>query len=76
MTSDTAERGLERLICTALTGAPCNPGAVPASAVREAAARLPQEAEDLEPLDEADVEGDADEADARDTDEIPEESEA
>jgi type I restriction enzyme S subunit len=44
--------------------------------VREAAARLPQEAEDLEPLDEADVEGDADEADARDTDDVPEESEA
>ena len=26
MTTDTSERGLERLICTALTGAPCNPG--------------------------------------------------
>lgn len=27
MTTDTSERGLERLICTALTGAPCDPGA-------------------------------------------------
>ncbi len=27
MTTDTTERGLERLICTALTGAPCEPGA-------------------------------------------------
>jgi type I restriction enzyme R subunit len=26
MTTDTSERGLERLICTALTGAPCDPG--------------------------------------------------
>ncbi len=26
MTTDTSERGLERLICTALTGAPCQPG--------------------------------------------------
>jgi type I restriction enzyme R subunit len=26
MTTDTTERGLERLICTALTGAPCDPG--------------------------------------------------
>ena len=25
MTTDTSERGLERLICTALTGHPCNP---------------------------------------------------
>ena len=25
MTTDTSERGLERLICTALTGLPCNP---------------------------------------------------
>jgi type I restriction enzyme R subunit len=25
MTTDTTERGLERLICTALTGHPCNP---------------------------------------------------
>jgi len=48
--------------------------------VCEAAARLPQEAEDLEPLDEDAAEGDADEADpdadARDTDDVPEESEA
>jgi len=27
MTTDTSERGLERLICTALTGAPCDPDA-------------------------------------------------
>ena len=26
MTTDTTERGLERLICTALTGSPCDPG--------------------------------------------------
>ena len=26
MTSDTSERGLERLICTAMTGAPCDCG--------------------------------------------------
>ena len=32
--SDTSERGLERLICTALTGAPCDPGA-PANTVQE-----------------------------------------
>ncbi len=44
--------------------------------VREAAARLPQEAEDLEPLDETEVEGDADEADTRDSVEVAEESEA
>ena len=30
MTTDTTERGLERLICTALTGGPCDPGS-PAS---------------------------------------------
>jgi type I restriction enzyme, R subunit len=35
VTTDTTERGLERLICTALTGAPCDPAAVPAGAVRE-----------------------------------------
>ena len=34
MTTDTSERGLERLICTALTGASCDPG-VPANAVQE-----------------------------------------
>ena len=44
--------------------------------VRKPAARLPQEAEDLEPLDEDAAEGDADEADARDTEDVPEESEA
>jgi len=26
MTTDTSERGLERLICTAMTGDPCDPG--------------------------------------------------
>jgi type I restriction enzyme, R subunit len=35
MTTDTSERGLERLICTALTGSPCDPAASPAGAVRE-----------------------------------------
>jgi type I restriction enzyme, R subunit len=35
MTTDTSERGLERLICAALTGAPCDPAAVPTGAVRE-----------------------------------------
>ncbi|MGI9077686.1 MAG: type I restriction endonuclease subunit R [Gemmatimonadaceae bacterium] len=34
MKTDTSERGLERLICTALTGSPCDPGAGPAE-VRE-----------------------------------------
>ncbi len=34
MTTDTSERGLERLICTALTGAPCDPG-VPANRVQQ-----------------------------------------
>ncbi len=34
MSTDTSERGLERLICTALTGAPCDPG-VPANMVRQ-----------------------------------------
>jgi type I restriction enzyme R subunit len=34
MTTDTSERGLERLICTALTGAPCEPG-VPANMVQQ-----------------------------------------
>ncbi len=29
MTTDTTERGLERLICAALTGSPCEPGALP-----------------------------------------------
>jgi type I restriction enzyme R subunit len=35
MTTDTSERGLERLICTALTGSACDPGTVPANGVRE-----------------------------------------
>lgn len=35
MTSDTSERGLERLICTALTGSPCDPGAVSEPAANE-----------------------------------------
>ena len=35
MPTDTSERGLERLICTALTGSPCEPGAGPAEAVHE-----------------------------------------
>jgi type I restriction enzyme R subunit len=33
--TDTSERGLERLICVALTGAPCDPGTGPADSVRE-----------------------------------------
>jgi len=33
--TDTSERGLERLICTALTGSACDPGTVPAAAVHE-----------------------------------------
>jgi len=35
MTTDTSERGLERLICTALTGSACDPGTVEVEAVRE-----------------------------------------
>ena len=35
MTTDTSERGLERLICTALTGSPCDPGAGPVESVHE-----------------------------------------
>jgi len=42
--------------------------------VREAAARLPDEAEEPEPLDEAEVEGEAQEADADQG--VPEEAEA
>ena len=34
-TTDTSERGLERLICTALTGDPCEPGSVPRDVVQE-----------------------------------------
>ena len=29
MTTDTSERGLERLICTALTGSPCDTALAP-----------------------------------------------
>jgi type I restriction enzyme, R subunit len=35
MSTDTSERGLERLICTALTGAPCDPISGPTGAVHE-----------------------------------------
>lgn len=35
MTTDTSERGLERLICTALTGSACNAGVGPSSTVGE-----------------------------------------
>lgn len=35
MTTDTSERGLERLICTALTGAPCDTGAELTRTLRE-----------------------------------------
>ena len=35
MTTDTSERGLERLICTALTGSQCDPGTRPADWVKE-----------------------------------------
>jgi type I restriction enzyme R subunit len=35
MTTDTTERGLERLICTALTGGPCDPGAAAGDRTRE-----------------------------------------
>ncbi|MGE5481320.1 MAG: type I restriction endonuclease, partial [Bacteroidota bacterium] len=38
MTTDTSEKGLERLICTALTGAPCDPGTVSAELAAEALA--------------------------------------
>ena len=37
MTTDTSERGLERLICTAMTGAPCDCGVTSAVAERPAA---------------------------------------
>ena len=35
MTTDTTERGLERLVCTALTGSACDPGPAEAGAVHE-----------------------------------------
>jgi type I restriction enzyme R subunit len=38
MTTDTSERGLERLICAALTGAPCDAVSEPADQVRERSA--------------------------------------
>jgi type I restriction enzyme, S subunit len=44
--------------------------------VREAAARLPDEADEPEPLDEIEVEGDTDHAAADDPDSVPEEAEA
>jgi type I restriction enzyme S subunit len=44
--------------------------------VREAAAGLPVETDGSEPLDEAEIEGDTDEAGADDPDEMPEEAEA
>ncbi|MBI4880995.1 MAG: type I restriction endonuclease subunit R [Planctomycetes bacterium] len=39
MTTDTSERGLERLICTALTGSPCDPGGSGAGAAGEVTER-------------------------------------
>lgn len=44
--------------------------------VREAAARLPDEVEDAEPLHEIETDVNADEADADDADEVPQEAEA
>jgi len=38
MKTDTSERGLERLICTALTGSPCDPVPAQPGVVREPAA--------------------------------------
>jgi len=38
MTTDTSERGLERLICQSLTGSPCDPGPAGASAPASATA--------------------------------------
>jgi type I restriction enzyme R subunit len=38
MPTDTSERGLERLICTALTGSPCDPAPAQPGVVREPAA--------------------------------------
>ncbi|MGH8568698.1 MAG: type I restriction endonuclease, partial [Gammaproteobacteria bacterium] len=38
MPSDTSERGLERLTCTALTGSPCDPDTAHTDAVRERSA--------------------------------------
>jgi type I restriction enzyme S subunit len=44
--------------------------------VREAAARLPQEADEPEPLDEAEVEADTEESDAGNGDALAEDAEA
>jgi hypothetical protein len=44
--------------------------------VREVAARLPDEADELEALDATEVESDMEEADFGDVDEAPEEAEA
>ncbi len=44
--------------------------------VREAAARLPDEAEEPEPLDEIEAEDDTDEAGVDEADDVPEEAEA
>ena len=49
MTTDTSEKGLESLICTALTGHPCDP--TQTGAVREAASQLPEEADDQDLID-------------------------
>src|SRR5581483_8637739 len=38
MTTDTSERGLERLICQALTGAPCDPVIIAEHTTRERSA--------------------------------------
>jgi len=38
MKTDTSERGLERLICTSMTGSPCDPVSAPADSERETAA--------------------------------------
>lgn len=35
MITDTSERGLERLICTALRGSPCDPGIISVDWVKE-----------------------------------------
>ena len=40
MTTDTSERGLERLICTALTGSPCDAALAQAGLEGEGAAQV------------------------------------
>lgn len=42
--TDTSERGLERLICTALTGGPCDAAYAPPGVVREPRAPHMEEA--------------------------------